>query len=556
MLRTFLSLVAVVFCVTATTELAAAQSDILAWGDNGAGQCNVPALPPGVTYTGIAAGERHTLALISDGSIAAWGWNYFGQCNVPSLPAGLSYVEVAANYGHSVARRSDGSVVAWGKNVSGECNVPALQPGLSYVEVAAGLDHTVARVNDGTLVAWGYNASGQCNVPSLPPGVSYVEIGAGAHHTVARRSDGSIIAWGGNSFGVCNVPALPGGLSYVALSSWEDHAVAIRSDGMIVGWGSNSWGEGDAPALPAGLAYTQISAGVWHSVGQRSDGAVIAWGYNPYGQCSVPVLQPGIRFVKIGAGGHSTVGLIEPAGGCPQSLPAAPTALIANAISEVEVALSWTDNASDEDGYSVEHALAGSGAWLLVGTTGADATAFRDASVLCGSTYDFRVSAINCAGSWGSVIGSAATPACIPPPTTYCTPKTNSFGCPPAIAWTGTPTHSGPIDDFDVTASNVLNRKPGLMIWSTQPGSIPLGGGTLCLSPPVIRTTGQQSGGTPAPVIDCTGQYSFHFGHAYMQNYFLAAGQTIRAQYWSRDPGLAAPNNIGLTNGLAFVIGP
>ena len=78
------------------------------------------------------------MARRSDGSVVAWGDNYYGQCNVPALPAGLTYVEVAAGGCHTVARRSDGSVVAWGSNDYGQCNVPALPAGLTYVEVAAG----------------------------------------------------------------------------------------------------------------------------------------------------------------------------------------------------------------------------------------------------------------------------------------------------------------------------------------------------------------------------------------------------------------------------------
>ena len=61
-----------------------------------------------------------------DGYVVAWGDNAFGQCNVPALPPGVSYVEIAAAYYHSVARRSDGLVVAWGKNGLGQCNVPVL----------------------------------------------------------------------------------------------------------------------------------------------------------------------------------------------------------------------------------------------------------------------------------------------------------------------------------------------------------------------------------------------------------------------------------------------
>ena len=110
------------------------------------------------------------MARRSDGSVVAWGNNACGQCNVPALPAGLTYVEVAAGDGHTVARRSDGSVVAWGNNGYGQCNVPALPAGLTYVEVAAGDDHTVARRSDGSVVAWGDNYYGQCNVPALPAG--------------------------------------------------------------------------------------------------------------------------------------------------------------------------------------------------------------------------------------------------------------------------------------------------------------------------------------------------------------------------------------------------
>ncbi len=110
--------------------------------------------------------------------------------------------------------------------------------------------------------------------------------------------------------------------------------------------------------------------------------------------------------------------------------------------------------------------------------------------------------------------------------------------------------------DINATASPVLNRKPGIMLWSTLPAANPFGGGTLCLASPIVHTLGQASGGSPAPSIDCTGRYSFHFGHAYIQNYFLTAGQTIRAQYWIRDSGFAAPNNIGLIDGLSFTLLP
>jgi len=199
---------------------------VVAWGDNFYGQSNVPALPPGLSYTELAAGEHHTAARRNDGSVVAWGENSYGQCNVPAPPPG-STTSGLPGRSHTVACRSDGQVVAWGFNGSGQCNVPAPPAGLTYVEVAAGAWHTVARRSDGQVVAWGFNGSGQCNVPAPPAGVTYVEVAAGGNHTVARRSDGQVVAWGENSYGQCNVPSLPFGTIFRQVGGGNDQSLAM-----------------------------------------------------------------------------------------------------------------------------------------------------------------------------------------------------------------------------------------------------------------------------------------------------------------------------------------
>jgi Tol biopolymer transport system component len=135
---------------------------------------------------------------------------------------------------------------------------------------------------------------------------------------------------------------------------------------------------------------------------------------------------------------------------------------------------------------------------------------------------------------------------------TYCTAKTNSLGCVPAIGSIGVPSVSGP-DGFFVTAGNVRNRKLGMMLWSLEQANTPYFGGTLCVHTPIHRTPGQSSGGS-ASGDDCTGTYAYHFTHAYMAQQGLAANTTVFAQFWSRDPGFAPPNNVGLTNALHFTI--
>src|SRR5438128_1746140 len=89
-----------------------AVSAIVAWGNNSAGQTNVPSTLSDVVAIG--AGHSHSLALQADGTVAAWGDNYNGQTVVPF---GLTNVIAIAGGGfHSLALLADGTVTAWGDN--------------------------------------------------------------------------------------------------------------------------------------------------------------------------------------------------------------------------------------------------------------------------------------------------------------------------------------------------------------------------------------------------------------------------------------------------------
>src|SRR4030042_6315188 len=74
-----------------------AAGEIVAWGSNEYGQCNVP--EPNTGFTAIAAGYGHSLGLKQDGSIWAWGWNENGQCTVPEH--NNCFTAIAAGYYYS-----------------------------------------------------------------------------------------------------------------------------------------------------------------------------------------------------------------------------------------------------------------------------------------------------------------------------------------------------------------------------------------------------------------------------------------------------------------------
>jgi len=136
----------------------------------------------------------------------------------------------------------------------------------------------------------------------------------------------------------------------------------------------------------------------------------------------------------------------------------------------------------------------------------------------------------------------------------YCTAKTNSAGCVPSIATSGTPSASAG-SGFTITTSNVLDNKFGLYFYGKNgPSSVPLQGGILCAAPPLVRTLVQNSAGT-AP---CGGAFQIDF-NAYVasgKDPALVAGQQVWVQTWSRDPGFAPPNNTSLSDAVSFTLCP
>jgi alpha-tubulin suppressor-like RCC1 family protein len=240
--------------------------EVAAWGQNSAGQTNVP--PNLSNVVAVAAGGRHSLALLGDGTVAAWGDGHYGQTNVPlGLAAALA---IAAGDSHSLALCADGTVVAWGRNNVGQTNVPS---GLTNaVAVAAGANHSLALQADGAVMAWGDNGAAEANVPAGLGDV--VAIAAGANHDLALLAGGTVVAWGLNPYGQCSVPE--GLTNAVAVAAGHVHSLALRSDGTVVAWGNNTYG---AATVPDGLNdVVAIAAGIYHSIALRRDGRAVAWG--------------------------------------------------------------------------------------------------------------------------------------------------------------------------------------------------------------------------------------------------------------------------------------
>jgi len=289
--------------VSLPATIVASRSLIMAWGEGTYGQTTIPA---GLTnVTDVAAGTRHSLALLDGGSVAAWGANDHGQTNVP--PGLTGVVALAAGGYHTLALKADGTLTAWGRNDFDQLNVPV---GLSnLVGVAAGRMHSLALRRDGTVVGWGRNLYGEIDIPI---GLSnIVAIAAGMDRSLALTSDGTMVSWGLQASG----PSFPGSgsdasptdwtcLTAIAAGGYQD--LALRKNGTVI-----ASGIGSATSVPEGLTnVVAVRGGGFHSLALKSDGAIIAWGDDGSGQSDVPA-QGARNVVAIAAGGKHSLAVLH-----------------------------------------------------------------------------------------------------------------------------------------------------------------------------------------------------------------------------------------------------
>src|SRR2546430_212325 len=92
-------------------------------------------------------------------------------------------------------------------------------------------------------------------------------------------------------------------------------------------------------------------------------------------------------------------------------LPAAPTNLSATAPSSMQINLTWTDNANNEEGFTIDRSTDNS-SFFRIASVGANATSYSDTGLAAGTTFYYRVRAFNGDGAsaWSNP-AQATTPA-------------------------------------------------------------------------------------------------------------------------------------------------
>jgi fibronectin type 3 domain-containing protein len=81
-----------------------------------------------------------------------------------------------------------------------------------------------------------------------------------------------------------------------------------------------------------------------------------------------------------------------------EQLPAAPSTLNLTVVSQTQINLSWTDNATNEQGFKIERKTGAGGSYAEIATVGANTTAYNDTALTANTTYYYRIKAYNAGG--------------------------------------------------------------------------------------------------------------------------------------------------------------
>lgn len=339
----------------------------------GSGAAAAPASPPGppppvapaggpsASVGSVACGDYHNCAITGAGGVKCWGDNLDGELGdgsrtfadaaVPVIGLSSGVTRIAAGARHTCAVLASGQVSCWGDNAAGQLgdgttedrDRPVLVPGVTdAVAVTAGRVHTCVLTAAGAVKCWGDNEFGklgdaataaQSLLPVAIPGVvGALSVTAGGSQTCILQADRHIRCIGLLNDTTNDSPSHEA----VAVAAGEDHACLIEASGQGRCWGRGErglLGDGkdginhpDELPIVGGYSFVAIAPGTWHTCALTSTSQVTCWGSAASGELgqdmvelvsNVPVDVPGLSGVTaIASGwGHSCVrmstGLIQ-----------------------------------------------------------------------------------------------------------------------------------------------------------------------------------------------------------------------------------------------------
>lgn len=260
---------------------------------------------------------------------------------------------------------------------------------INWIPQDAGITGLLAGVGfgDGVFVACGFGKT----IITSPDGANWTveqenKDSIGVITTVANGN--GLFVLGGSGTFISQTPLKP------PVSPENGKAAAVSASQIDLSWADKSNDEtgfklwrkigsgsytflGSLPANTTQYSDTGLEAGTTY--------AYKICAYNSYG-CST---------YSTGASAKTPVQISLPVG------VKTPTDLTAAAVSTSQIDLSWTDNATNETGYTVWRKVSDAGVYTQIAALGTNASSYSDSGLLPGKTYYYRVKAFNALGESG-----------------------------------------------------------------------------------------------------------------------------------------------------------
>ncbi len=286
------------------------------------------------TWIDVQSQISSTVGLKSDGTLWGWGDNitdFFPSpligllglgsvvsgSNTPiQIGSGNTWTAIAVGERHFVALKADGTIWSTGRNNRGQLGLgdttdrdTLTQVGSdsNWVKIFAGPENIMAIKSNGTLWGAGYNFDGQLGLGDTSDRVSLTQISSDSWnmvslndaYTMAIKSDGTMWACGNgsgdkpqmglgeNDLDILTFTQVGSDSDWSFVDGGSSHTFAIKTNGTLWGTGYNLEGQLGLGDLVNRNTFTQIGSDTWTyadagnyaSFGIKPDGTLWSWGF-------------------------------------------------------------------------------------------------------------------------------------------------------------------------------------------------------------------------------------------------------------------------------------